>query len=53
MVWLGEVGSKAMWLIRGTEDVENIMCIFIINKINNKQKRLKLVCVDMCVISTK
>jgi len=27
-----------MWLIRGTEDVENIMCVFIINKINNKAK---------------
>jgi len=33
-----EVGSKAMWLIRGTEGVENIMCILLLNKINNKAK---------------
>jgi len=31
-----------MWLIRGTEGVENIMFIFIIDEINNKIKVSKI-----------
>ena len=38
MVWLEEVGSKAMCFISATEDVENIMCIFFVNNITYEAK---------------